>query len=75
MDSPAGLHCRAAIVYAVQRTFAPLAAEVHVVTNPFATHPLPLETFLPWPTTRWAVATPAEGKADWAGTDSTLVLR
>ena len=64
-----------AVLYAVQRTFAPLTATVHAFTNPFALHPLPLETFAPWPTTRWTLAKPDEGKADWLDGDATLVLR
>ncbi len=64
-----------ALIYAVQRTFSPVSGTAHVFTNPFATNPLAIETFLPWPTTRWTVATPDEGKAEWVGDDDALVLR
>lgn len=46
-----------------------------VFTNPYAAHPLPFDTFLPWPTTNWSLVTPDEATADWVGDDPTLVLR
>ena len=65
----------AAVIHAVQATFSPVTGTAHVFTNPYADNPLAIETFLPWPTTRWTVATPDEGTAEWVGADDTLVLR
>ncbi len=64
----------AAVIFGTQRTFAPLAAEAYVFTNPYAVHPVPVDAFLPWPTTRWEIVKPDEASGDWDGTDATLVL-
>ena len=65
----------AAIIFATQASFSPLTAKAYVFTNPYAKRALPIETFLPWPTTRWDQVKPDEAVGDWEGSDETLVLR
>lgn len=64
-----------AIIFATQVSFEPLTAKAYAFTNPYATNALPLETFLPWPTTRWDVVKQDEASGNWEGTDETLLLR
>jgi hypothetical protein len=65
----------AAIIFATQVSYTPLTANAYVFTNPYAERPLTMETFLPWPTTRWDEVRHDEATGNWEGSDETVVLR